>query len=168
MTETKICSKCDIRKDLGNFYKNKTKPLGVCSECKLCTNQMNKDYIGRNRQKYLEYHKSYRRNHQSQHRNQSLKQTYRINAEDWEDLFEIQKGCCAICGTHQSGLRRRLDVDHNHKTGKIRALLCSRCNVLIGQAKEDINSLELMINYLKEYNERKIKEPKTTPQQNRS
>lgn len=43
--------------------------------------------------------------------------------------LEEQKGCCAICGKHQSKLKSKLHVDHCHVTGKVRQLLCKTCNI---------------------------------------
>ena len=46
---------------------------------------------------------------------------------------------------------RLLSVDHNHKSGKIRALLCTRCNHTLGRINEDINLLQNIINYIIKY-----------------
>ena len=51
---------------------------------------------------------------------------------DFDRFFEIQQGCCAICGKHQSEFKRVLDVDHDHKTGIVRGLLCEICNKHLG------------------------------------
>jgi len=58
-----------------------------------------------------------------------LKQ-YGITEEQWQEMFKQQNGVCAICHKHQ--VYRRLSVDHNHKTGKVRGLLCVRCNRALG------------------------------------
>jgi hypothetical protein len=50
---------------------------------------------------------------------------------DYNKAFEKQKGCCAICGKHQSEFKQRLAADHNHKTNKFRALLCFPCNKFV-------------------------------------
>lgn len=60
-----------------------------------------------------------------------LKYSYNMTLEEYNKLFKSQYGVCAICGHPE--LNRSLLVDHNHKTGKIRGLLCTLCNVLIGQ-----------------------------------
>lgn len=52
--------------------------------------------------------------------------------EDYNRLFEQQQGKCIICGRHQVLLKRILNVDHDHNTGKVRGLLCIRCNVRMG------------------------------------
>ena len=67
--------------------------------------------------------------------------------DEYDRLFAQQNGCCAIC--HSSAEGRRLVVDHDHKTGKIRGLLCLGCNVGIGHLRDDVTILESAINYLK-------------------
>jgi len=61
-----------------------------------------------------------------------LKWYYGITREDWNKLYKKQHGCCAICHRPQTELSHRLGVDHDHKTGKIRGLLCSICNAHYG------------------------------------
>lgn len=60
-----------------------------------------------------------------------------------------QNGCCAICGVTEEDLNKRFSIDHCHKTDKIRGLLCTRCNSLIGFAKDNISTLQNSINYLR-------------------
>ena len=55
---------------------------------------------------------------------------------------------CATCGIHQSELKKSLSVDHNHKTGKIRGLLCSKCNFGIGQFNDDLKLIDSVKKYL--------------------
>jgi hypothetical protein len=85
--------------------------------------------------------------------NNLLKRTYGITIEDYNFLFNLQSGCCAICGKHQSAEKKRLHVDHDHATGKIRGLLCVNCNSMLGQAKDSINILQNSIEYLKRHND---------------
>jgi len=68
-----------------------------------------------------------------------LRRHYGITIEEYNHMFEKQKGCCAICGKHQleNTKGQALGVDHNHKTGQVRGLLCSPCNQAIGQLKVD-------------------------------
>lgn len=65
-------------------------------------------------------------------------------------MFVEQQGCCAICGRHQSEFKARLSVDHNHATKKIRKLLCSQCNCLLGCVKDNSEILREAIKYLRE------------------
>jgi len=79
----------------------------------------------------------------------ALKRYYNITLETFNKMFESQQGCCAICGTHQLELKRRLCVDHCHDTGKIRGLLCDACNKGIGHLNDDTVRLQKAIQYLK-------------------
>ena len=59
-----------------------------------------------------------------------LKRLYNMTLKQYDQMFEAQNGNCAICGLPE--LMSRLSVDHNHETGKIRGLLCRRCNSGLG------------------------------------
>lgn len=76
-----------------------------------------------------------------------LKYRYGITMEEYSRLLAEQGGCCAICkGTPG---HRRLDVDHDHVTGKVRGLLCHMCNTGIAKFRDNIVLLEATITYLK-------------------
>jgi hypothetical protein len=66
----------------------------------------------------------------SAHRNYKLKSKYGIDSTSYEAMLAEQLGSCKICGGDGNG--RRLVVDHDHTSGKIRGLLCNRCNQFIG------------------------------------
>lgn len=68
---------------------------------------------------------------------------YGMTLEDYDKMFVAQNGQCAICQKHQSELKHTLVVDHNHKTGKIRGLLCNRCNTLLGHIEHDRGEWEI-------------------------
>ena len=82
---------------------------------------------------------------------QALKK-YGISTEQYNEMFLKQAGNCAICGVNQSKFTKRLYVDHDHKTGNVRGILCVNCNMLIGHAMEDVGILVKSINYLKKWN----------------
>lgn len=81
-------------------------------------------------------------------RDKVLYKLYGITQQDYSLLLNSQNGVCAICKKLPSILRR-LDVDHNHETRKVRGLLCSPCNQGIGLFKEDISLLQRAEIYLK-------------------
>jgi hypothetical protein len=89
--------------------------------------------------------KKYRAAHPQYHFKYDLKLHYGISPEDYNHLFELQGGCCAICGIPQLELDKRLHVDHNHISGEIRGLLCTNCNVALGQLKTDTLGDSLLI-----------------------
>lgn len=76
--------------------------------------------------------------------------------DDYEKMLANQNGKCGMCGTDKNNTTRngkikRFNIDHCHKTGKIRGLLCSFCNSLLGYAKDDVKILQSALNYLKDH-----------------
>jgi hypothetical protein len=78
-----------------------------------------------------------------------------ISLEDYRFKLQEQNNTCAICGkaeTHtHKGVPRRLCVDHDHKTGVIRELLCSQCNKGVGQFNDDPILMRAMANYVEHH-----------------
>lgn len=72
-----------------------------------------------------------------------LKSNYGLTLEKFEEMIEDQDGCCLICGE-----AKKLVVDHDHETGKVRGLLCSPCNTGIGHFKDDVDRMLSAIDYL--------------------
>lgn len=64
-------------------------------------------------------------------RNKYYQKTYGITLEDYNSMLQRQGYSCALCKKHQFEFKTRLAVEHNHKTGKVRALACFRCNKFI-------------------------------------
>lgn len=78
----------------------------------------------------------------------SLKFHYGLTIEQYERAIEKQNGLCAIC-KKICACGKRLAVDHNHETGKLRGLLCMRCNTAIGLLEEDTERFSSAVTYLK-------------------
>jgi hypothetical protein len=85
-------------------------------------------------------------------RDYDLNKNYGINHEIYLKMLEEQNGCCKICGISEKETGKRLHVDHNHKTGKVRGLLCTRCNTGIGKFKEDPDIIRRAIEYVERWN----------------
>ncbi len=83
-------------------------------------------------------------------RSRALWTKYGVTLKDYDSMFEKQGGKCKICGTVEVGCKGhgRFSVDHDHKTNKVRGLLCQSCNLLLGDAKDDIRILKSAIQYL--------------------
>lgn len=82
--------------------------------------------------------------------NRYLERTYDITHKDYQLLSEEQSGTCAICKKEcVSG--RRLAVDHCHTTGKVRGLLCCKCNRGLGNLDDDLDKLRAAVLYLEKY-----------------
>ena len=90
----------------------------------------------------------HKESYQKRLRNSTLKRLYGITIEDFDSMYIEQGGCCAICGKHQSELNRTLSVDHCHETGKVRGLLCRKCNAGIGHFDDDLGTMRNVIKYL--------------------
>ena len=76
---------------------------------------------------------------------------YKITLKQYDDILKSQNKSCAICGISVTMLKRNICVDHCHKTGKVRGLLCGNCNSTIGYAKDNIDVLNNAIKYLKKH-----------------
>jgi hypothetical protein len=83
-------------------------------------------------------------------RRYQIKQRYGLTAREYYKLREYQQFSCAICLVHEDELKRELYVDHDHKTGKVRGLLCHRCNTALGFFMDDRKRLRRAIKYLEE------------------
>lgn len=83
-----------------------------------------------------------------------LQRNFGITLEDYNTLLEAQGGACAVCGKlngsdiHSGERTKQLSVDHDHKTGAIRGLLCNDCNRAIGQLQENPEILRKAADYL--------------------
>lgn len=135
----KVCPRCCIAKEKNEFGKDAATASGVSSWCKLCK----KTWRAERRKDEPEKHK------QIDFKNDLKK--YGLTPEDYRNMFESQKGKCACCGTDASEFRRGLHVDHDHSTGQVRALLCTKCNPGIGYFDDSTERLEMAIKYLNKF-----------------
>jgi hypothetical protein len=81
-----------------------------------------------------------------------IQRTYGITADDYYEMLEAQNGKCAICESSDANNARivsnKLFIDHCHETGKVRGLLCSKCNHAVGLLNDDTDLLQKAINYI--------------------
>ena len=110
---------------------------GLQAWCKPCWYELTSSKLnGRDRQKYLRMR-----------RNNNLVRKYGITVDEYERLFEEQGSKCAICGKESE--RISFAVDHDHKSGRVRGILCENCNRGIGMFKDDTKLLRNAIIYLR-------------------
>lgn len=126
----KTCTKCGESKPLIEFPRDKQKCDGLYSSCKLCHSIKSQIYGKQNKRKI---------------QNNNLRVHHGITVERYEELLQQQDGACAIC---KGTTGKNLAVDHCHTTGRIRGLLCTRCNPGLGYFCDDISLLSAAIEYL--------------------
>lgn len=137
----KTCTSCEAVLPLDEFHQNKASPDGRHSMCKTCKNakarKKYKDKVEKPRKKYL----SYRERHLQTH--------YGISVSQFDSLLKKQNYCCAVCGKHSDDEKKSLHVDHDHKTGEIRGLLCNFCNRQIIGRHRNPDIFEAAAKYLR-------------------
>jgi len=79
-------------------------------------------------------------------RENDLKKKYGLTIEDYKEMIASQNGVCAICGHPPNS--KGFSVDHKHETGKVRGLLCSKCNIVIGLLGDSPELLKAALEYL--------------------
>lgn len=134
----KRCPRCNQWKDEAAFNKTKARYDGLSNYCKECLK------IRRKAKWDLPEAKEKRRSY-------AIKTAYGITIEQWEQLAQIQNNKCALCLSDGNKTPRRiLDTDHDHKSGRVRGLLCHRCNKFLGVLETllDENKVDSFIQYL--------------------
>jgi hypothetical protein len=128
----KTCCQCGFTKNVTEFSLHADTHDGIQPACKECNNKRGK--------------------------NQRLQRKFGITEAEYNEMLESQGGVCAICGQPETrtkfGKPTLLAVDHNHKTGKVRQLICFRCNVVIGRIEENPILCDKIRAYLVQHNGR--------------
>lgn len=128
----KWCSGCKQSKPIDSFNFNRTTADGRASRCRSCRAEYNKrtrystryyqNLKATNPEKIAEYQRTTR-----------LRQRYGITREDFDAMLERQGNRCAICGsTKLLDYPKRPPIDHCHTTGRVRGVLCNKCNGALG------------------------------------
>lgn len=142
--DTKTCNSCNLRKEIDSFHFSNAKTEQRKSKCKDCQAKYFQEYKARNseslRAKWRDASKKY---HTYDNRRAKTLKKYNLTAEDYESLCQLQEYKCKIC-------RREITlvIDHDHKTLKVRGLLCNACNLAIGYLEDNVSRLESAISYL--------------------
>lgn len=122
----RVCVKCSTYKSVENYRLSRGRTEGniqIRSDCNSCLEH----------RKYKAF----------------IKKTYGITYDTYEEILKEQDHKCAICKCEVSNKRvKKFSVDHDHKTGKVRGLLCSKCNSGLGHFNDSQESLLEAIKYL--------------------
>lgn len=155
----KTCTKCGQSKPVLSFYLHRGTRDGRAAYCAECQKTSTRAWKAANREKASEQLAAWaaanpgkkKRNHR-----QYWLKMYGLDQESYTAMLEAQRGVCAICELPEryidsrTGEPRRLSVDHCHTSGKVRGLLCGRCNRSIGQFADDHERLSRAAAYLRE------------------
>jgi len=125
----KHCSQCGQTKPLEDFSIARNSPDGRFSYCRVCLKEKNSKRTPELRQKW------------------HLHQKYGLTLERYKEMLSEQKGVCAICKRPQVK-GRALSVDHCHRTGRVRSLLCVKCNTILGHLGDSLKLLSAIKLYL--------------------
>lgn len=126
----KICRECNQEKSFSDFNKHPMGQHGLNPRCKDCRAIYN-------RSRYLI------KGPVKEPWEKTIKYKYGLNKNDYEKILSAQKSLCAICGR-----KEKLVIDHCHKTGKFRGLLCSTCNQGLGKLGDSVQGLKKALKYL--------------------
>mgnify|MGYP001598902286 CR=1 FL=1 len=142
-----ICPRCKInsRQEYGNYHS---------SYCRICHNELGRKHRKNNRDKYILKARIYysenrekilkeSKEYYLKYRNKATAKRYGISLVEYEDLLQTANNQCQICRTTET-----LRVDHDHKTGKVRGILCLHCNSGLGYFKDSQKLLKVAIKYL--------------------
>lgn len=145
----KTCSRCLQIKVLADFFARKRSRDGLSPVCKVCQTAYTKMWQKTHAEQYKKCKAaSARKQYATRGKKYHVERTYGIAFETFTKMVQEQNGACYICRKiPKSGLV----IDHDHVTGKVRKLLCHRCNMALGYGKEDPNVFNRMISYIKEH-----------------
>ena len=155
------CTKCDTAKPICNFSQVRLTKRGkiivsrrrTCKDCmrkrirELRQTEDGRQALKESRERYLAKHPE-QRCRPTKHSN--LLRRYGMTTDQYEAMLESQGLACAICGVPPTG-QRKLSVDHDHKTGYVRGLLCPGCNLGLGGMMDDPAILAAAIYYLQSH-----------------
>lgn len=144
----KYCGRCKETKPVVEFHNSTKTHDGFNKRCKRCSYLDHKSWTENNRGKAADLQKKWRDANPRRSKDHAIKSRYGLPLGSYENMLINQNGLCAICGTSEPGGRGDFHVDHCHNTNVVRGLLCTRCNVGIGQFLHDENLLAAAINYL--------------------
>lgn len=135
----KACTICKEVKPRAEYYSHNKRRDGLQTACVSCVKRTNKEKYESDKEAW-----HYVR------RDNALRVKFGIGLDEWLTMYEAQGRVCAICKSQRT--KRQLHVDHCHRTGKVRALLCGKCNAGIGYFDENAEWLRAAAEYVEEHN----------------
>jgi hypothetical protein len=132
----KACKSCKTFQVESNFYAHKSTVDKLFTTCKSCCNATDA---------------ARKRDYSTPARVSSkMKYNYGITLDDYNCMYKLQLGVCMICNQAETN-GKRLAIDHDHSTGKVRGLLCNHCNIGLGKFFDNPQLLQSAINYINDH-----------------
>lgn len=168
INEEKVCPKCGVLKLRKEFYVENARSDKMSFRCKMCQSQVDKERHFKIRPKRLKQQRDwYKANSKERikkakdwvrsnpERRKATKRkndlaAYGLTIQDFDALLAQQNNSCAICKGPPAGKYSVFVVDHDHRTNKVRGLLCSICNMGIGLLKDNVEVLKAAVLYLEQ------------------
>lgn len=135
------CTLCKQHLEASKFGPKKKSSDGLDSRCKRCKTRATSAYLKRLREAGL---------HDPSKRLSNHLKKYGLTSETFTAMAQAQNDQCATCGETMKGRYRR-NIDHCHKTGRTRALLCRLCNTALGAARDNPTTLRAMADYIEHW-----------------
>ena len=141
----KKCPRCEQTKPLTEYHVRKSRGGQPASRCKSCSRDAHREW----RRKQPDYDKRRYQVVKVETRERHLVRKYGVGLADYNAMLAAQGGKCAICYATEASQRYGvLHVDHCHKTGAVRGLLCRGCNHMLGVVNDEPAALARAIAYL--------------------
>jgi hypothetical protein len=177
-----VCNACKGEFPASSFHKASTTTRGYQYKCKSCVSIADKSptpemrqrklkqlkewvsnnpdkrkeqkrrHYEKNKDKIDQKAKDWYENNKERYVNNALLRKYGVTLEQYNLLREQQNFSCAICEEREDVVGKKLVVDHSHATGRIRKLLCAKCNVGLGMLKDSPDIMERAAKYVRDHN----------------
>ena len=133
----KTCSTCGEKKDIESFPPNRKNKDGKNFKCRECYNLYMRNWYIKNKEKHK------KRVYSSRYAINRRAEKYGLTVEEINNLTKKYDGKCWLCRDKPG-----TSIDHCHKTGKVRGVLCFDCNTGLGKLGDDVEGLQRAIKYL--------------------
>ena len=157
--ERQICNVCKIDKDIKDFewQKNRPNPRKTCQTCRSKRRWLSIISDSDKHKHFLNVRRIWRIKNREKININWILNNHEFTLEQYQKMLNDQGYLCGLCDNILD-MGRNTHIDHDHETGAVRGLICTRCNTGIGQCGDTIGGLLQCVAYLQQYEERLLKE----------